>query len=190
MGQYIDLLGSFIIGGYVILMILTTNFRMQDSANQYYQNTFVQAATIGAAETVEYDFYKMGYRKSTDRITVADSATIKFRGDINNDNVIDSVSYYISDQNVLSYSSNPNDRQLLRKYNNDISIVVAYLTAFKLAYYDSMGILLKPYEISTQAGRNRIKMIQIYIKCELPDPIGGNFAPVEWRKFIKPKNLI
>ena len=52
MSDLIELIGSTVIAGYVILIILALNLRVSSSATQYYQDTFNQQSAITAADII------------------------------------------------------------------------------------------------------------------------------------------
>lgn len=188
MSEIIKLIGANVIAGFVILIILSLNIRMSDSANQLYQDTFNQRSAITAAQVLEYDFYKIGYGVTSNKIIQADSSIIKYASDVDNNGTVDTLTYYTGSKTLLASTANPNDMPLYRRLNQT-TYTVASVTRFNLTYYDSANTNLSYASLTGQATRSKIRTIQILVKTELPDSSSNFYSPVEWRKKIRPKNL-
>ena len=123
----IELAGSFIIGGMLLLSIFSLNADIMETATLNNLGTNAQQNVTTIVSILEYDFSKIGYRvpPGTAAITALSDTTIAFIGDVDNDNSVDSVSYYLGPKSEPSESENPNDRYLYRKINgtsNDVSL--------------------------------------------------------------------
>lgn len=148
----LDLAGSIVIGGIVMLIL----FRMNDaSVENVYNNggelTLQQNLAV-TAKVLENDFRKIGYCKNwlkipdpSKSIILADSNRIKFLTDIDKngsgpDGVVDTLFYYLGSTSELSETPNPNDRLLYRVINNETPRGVNLgVTSFKLVYFDALG---------------------------------------------------
>ncbi len=147
MSTILDILASVIMGG----LLLTTVLRLSDSAAEknynYSGELSLQQNLVTIAQIMEYDFRKMGYCKiwenfpdPTKAIAYADTSSIKFYADIDNDGNIDSVSYYLGPVSELSGTPNPRDRFLYRVVNIEApSGVNLGVTQFHLVYFDALG---------------------------------------------------
>lgn len=90
----LDLTGSFIIGGIVLLGLLGLYMLVSNESHKTVSNEFAQGTLTELGQSIDYDFEKLGYRvSSTTKITSIDSISITFLSDINNDGVIDSIKY-------------------------------------------------------------------------------------------------
>lgn len=163
--------------------------RMQNTSAEYLQNSITQSNAIQIGQIVESDFYKAGFKAANNKVLAADSVSITFRGDVNADGNPDTVNYYLSAKTAANFTANPNDMILYRKLNAGTSNMVAVVTAFRLAYYDTLGAGLSYSGLTTQTNRDKIKLIQIYIKSELAEQSQNSYSPVEWQEKIRPKNL-
>ncbi|HLG32003.1 MAG TPA: hypothetical protein VI362_03110 [Ignavibacteriaceae bacterium] len=189
MGHFLDVAGSFIIGGIILLILVTLNLNITASSDENLFTNIAQKDMTTAIEILEHDFYKIGYTIVGEKIAVADSTEIKFYTDIANDNSDDSVHYYLSDVSDLSGTSNPLDRLLIR-HKNDESLSAKFLVVdFNLSYYDSIGQQLDYASLTNSSGREKIRSINIAIRLESGEPIDGNYPAAEWKKKITPKNL-
>src|SRR5690242_4516995 len=99
MNQIHDLLGSIIIGGIVLLMLVAFNGNIMESAGTQTFRTIVQSNLTAVTDIMESDLRKMGFRVAggvlDSIITYADSTRIRFRGDFDNNGSVDVVDYYI-----------------------------------------------------------------------------------------------
>lgn len=188
MGQLIELLGSSVIASYIILIIFSLNMRMNDSASQYFQNTFNQRNAITAGQVIEYDFYKIGYKATGNKILQADSNAIKFVADIANNGTVDTITYYLSSKNILNTTTNPNDMLLYRRQNQTVN-TTAIVSRFYLQYYDSLLNNLSYASLTNQTNRANIRIIRAYVKTELADQSDNSYSPMEWRKEFRPRGI-
>ncbi len=188
MSDLIELIGSTVIAGYVILIILALNLKVSSSATQYYHDTFNQQSAITAADIIEDDFYKIGFKAANVKIVQADSSFVKYITDYNNNGIMDTLSYYLSGTSSMSSTANPNDKLLYRKVNQN-TYTAAIVTRFYMQFYDSLLNNLSYASLTSPTNLARIRTIRVLIRTELADPIENSYAPVEWRKEFRPKNL-
>ena len=190
MGYLLDIVGSFIIAGMVIMILLAVNINNNASSSVILFTTIEQQKVTDVSELIEYDFYKIGYRIPDEKIAIADSNEIKFYTDINNDDVVDSVHYYLGELTDLSSTTNPNDRLLHRRRNNTDSLSTAIpVVDFNLSYFDSIGNSLDYASLTSSGVRELIKSIKIKITVESDEMYDEQYRTSEWKKKISPKNL-
>ena len=190
----LDILGSVIIGGLILLIL----FRLNTSAtSNLYNNTSeanVQSAMISVGAVLENDFRKIGYCKDwtqipdpSKSILLADTSSIKFLTDVNNDGIVDTLYYYVGPTSALLNTPNPRDRLLYRVINNETpkSSNVG-VTKFRLIYYDSFGnTLATPVNPPGQ-----IQKMQIDLQIENPEPIDSTYVVAFWRQLrLSARNL-
>jgi hypothetical protein len=186
----LDIIGSFITGATIILVILNLNFQITTSQRENFFSSLSQTEVITFASILENDFYKIGFQSSTSNIiTSADSIAIQFYADIDNDTTAEQVYYNLGAASDLSGTTNPSDRPVYRKVGSSSTQLVGSAYSMQLSYYDSIGNQLQYSSLSSQANRNRIKKIGINYVFETPYPVDGNYQRVQWKKFINPRNL-
>jgi len=181
MSTMLDIVGSFIIGGIVLLSLLTLNARYATSSREKSVDLIVQQNTKVLSDIVEYDFRKIGFRVSSGaKITKADSVNLTFRADIDNNGTVDSVKYYIG---TASGTPNPNDKYLYRVVNTESPSSAALgLVQLKLTYYDSTGT------VTTYL--NKIRAIKVAMTVQSVYPYSSSsYSSAYWELFIRPKNL-
>lgn len=173
----LDLTGSFIIGGLVLFTIIFFQLNYENAARKNSMSEMQQTTITEFGRVVEYDFHKLGYRVlSGTKILKLESTDIQFRADLDNDGVVDTVRYYLS--------QNRNGIMLVRQISADeekeFSLPVANAS---ILAYDSTGT------ITSQA--NLVKSIQIDLLLE------QNFHTLDqresigafWTRRFFPKNL-
>jgi hypothetical protein len=190
MAYLLDILGSVIIAGMVVMILLTININTTTSSSALLFTTIEQRKITAATELIQYDFYKIGYLIPGEKIAIADSNEIKFYSDIDNDTETDSVHYYLGNTTDLTYTSNPNDKPLYRQRNWQDSLLAEIpVVDFNLSYYDSIGNSLDYSSLTNSAGRDLIKSIKIKITVESDEMYADEYRTSEWKKKISPKNL-
>jgi hypothetical protein len=139
----LDIVGSFIVAGILLLMGLQLNATANEVKAVYSQNYNLQTNLTAVVDIMESDFRKIGYCRDwrrvadpTQAIRIADSNRIRFRCDYNNDGSLDSITYAVSDTGKLRDTPNPNDRLLYRILNRDTTTLRLGITQFRFAYRD------------------------------------------------------
>ena len=189
MSNWLDIVGSIVIGGIVILILTNINVSISAAATDNLYAGVMQRELTSATDLIEHDFYKIGYRNPGTNIVNADSNGIKFNADIDNDGVPDEMNYFLGDKKSFTGTSNPNDFLLTRVKNKETPAASIPVVDFKLTYYDSLGQKIDYTLLSSQPERDKVKTLRIRIKCESADMINDNYEAVEWEKTIKPKNI-
>ncbi len=125
----IDILGSTIIGGMLLMILLRLNDASVQNTYVYGGELMVQQNLVEVVRLLEHDFRKIGFCKDwekipdpTQSIITADSTSISFLTDVDSDGIIDTMKYYTGNVNELSGTANPRDRMLYRVVNNETPI--------------------------------------------------------------------
>ncbi len=146
MAVILDIVGSVVVAGFVLLMGLRMNSTMVNSRDSFNADVTVQQNMVALVQAIEYDFRKMGYKVTdpTEVILLADTSHIRFAGDMNDDGVIDTVDWQLGPE--LTSSPNPNDRLLYRTVSPSATmggaavVSVPGITEFKLRYLNQEGL--------------------------------------------------
>ncbi len=117
MAVLVDILGSSFIGGLVLLLILKLNLFASSNGVSSDNELKLQQNAKTLAEIINYDFRKIGYLYSGTAISIAEPEHIKFYADIDRNNTVDEVEYYVSDSTKATGTENPRDIILYRKVN-------------------------------------------------------------------------
>lgn len=188
----LDIAGSIIIGGMILLMLL----RMNDFAveNTYVQNAdrIVQRNLLNVVEFIERDFRKIGYcgdwTKIPDpsrAIVSADSGSITFQTDVNSNGTVDTLSYELQPDSSLDFTPNPRDRFLYRKINGDLKTKLN-VTEFRMVYFNAIGDTIDfPVEVPGE-----IYTMQINVAVENPNAFDEKYSNAFWRQIrLAARNL-
>lgn len=137
----IQFTGSFLIGSLLLMTIFSMNLEIQDTNTMNFLNTTAQVTAIDIEEIIEYDFSRIGYSvpSGTNPIITFSDSLITFLADIDANESIDTISYYLSTTAAASGTDNPNDRLLYRNENGTEVDVALGITEWELAYFDRYG---------------------------------------------------
>lgn len=189
MAYLLDILGSTTIAAAIIFMVMQFNARINDSSVELLMSTISQGDALVSAEIMQHDLYKMGLNVSENSILVADSNRIKFLTDLDNDGSTDSIIFVLGSKNDLVNTTNPYDRPIIRKINQDSSYNLLHVSEFNISYFDSIGTEISTAQLINQSARNRIKTISLYCRAESPEPIDSIYHGIDWFRNIRPRNL-
>ena len=190
----IDVLGSLIIGGLLLLILM----RLNGTVTEHYYITGsdrnLQRALAETAILIEKDFRKMGFcadpykiTETMDIVIVGDSDFISFYTDVDKDENLDIMTYFVSDTNALAATKNPRDRILYRQINSDTPFMISTnITRFLLEYYDVFGKVLT----SPVASPGNITHMKISMRVEDPEAYNEQYSNAYWQQVrLTSKNL-
>ena len=190
----LDILGSVIIGG--ILLLSMANLNEKSTENLYRGSTNLAAQTNLATivQILETDFRKIGYCADwqqiptpTEAILYADSVSIRYLTDVQSDGIVDTMFYYIDHSTDIPETPNPRDRYMYRVINNEAPVGVNLgVTQFKMTFFSALGTeltfpLADPREIYT---------MQIDISVEDVAAYNQEYQTIFWRQIrLAARNL-
>ena len=182
MNVVLDLLGSSIIGGFVVLMMINFNIFQSNTVFASDSELQLQQNAKTLAEILNHDLRKIGYNYDNTAFVKADSEYVSFYSDIDRDGSVDLVKYFLGDTSTASTTTNPNDRVLYRIVNNDtIQGPSLGLTKAKFTYLTGLGA-----ETTTLS---EIKYIKAELWIEPYEPVDGEYPFTYWELTINPRNL-
>jgi hypothetical protein len=181
MAAILDIIGSFIFGGIVLIMTTKLNFVLSDNSQQASVGLTTQQNCVVLSKIIENDLSKLGYNvKSTNPFRTYDSTKIKFYGDIDNNGAIDSITYYTGPLTSKSLSPNPRHQLLYRTWNTKTIAMNLGVTKLRFLYYDSSGTkTVLPAKI-------RAVKVQMDLESVIPN-IDTVYSVVHWEQYINPK---
>ncbi|GAB4140277.1 MAG: hypothetical protein Fur0015_10650 [Ignavibacteriales bacterium] len=182
----LDIVGSMVIGGMLMLIL----FRLQDSATKnsynYGGEAIVQQNLVEVVQLLEHDFRKIGYCRDWSQIPdpsrailTADSTSLSFLTDLDDNGTVDSLRYYLGPKSELSETPNPNDRMLYRVENGGTPVGANLgVTEFQLEYYDALNNKLTfPIQNTGQ-----IYTMRIDLKVENTSAYDNEYTSAFWRQ--------
>ena len=184
MGSHLNLIGSIIIGGMMLLIINNYSSSLSQTSHERALDGITIYNASSVAKLIEYDFNRMGLRvPPTDTIiSRADSSHIIFLSDIDNNGNIDLVEYVLSIPDSASGTENPRDRILYRRINNEpLRDAALGVTRFRIRYFDWLG------NVTTNV--TEIKSFEIILWVESTIPFDNRYSAFHWQTKISPPNL-
>ncbi|MBN2008342.1 hypothetical protein JW960_03230 [candidate division KSB1 bacterium] len=178
MNTILDIIGATMVGG----MLMLIGLHLLDTSTQHFYNNgddlIVQQNLTGMTHTLEWDLKKMGYGipEWDSVVLTADSADLIFRSDIDRDNTIDTVHYYVGPLSDMAHTQNPDDRYLYRKVNGlpANGFKVGVVTTFRFDYLNQDGNEL---DMGIPANLTAVKMVRITLKVENTAVYGNEVNP-------------
>jgi hypothetical protein len=182
----LDIIGSIIIGGILMLSIFRVNNSSTEDLYRGSGNLVAQTNLATVVQILETDFRRIGYCADwkqipipTEAILDADSAGIRYLTDVDKDAVIDTIYYYFDHATDIPGTPNPRDRFLYRVVNNETPVGVNLgVTQFKMEYFNALGTKLN-FPI---ADPREIYTMQIDITVEDVAAYDEKYQTIFWRQ--------
>lgn len=184
MSTTIDLIGSFIIGGLLLLVVLMAQGNLAQNSYERTMDLIAQENMATLVEIFQHDVRKMGFGvpDSVEAVVAADSTSVIFLADLDANGSVDTVAYSVSDTSAASATENPRDRLFFRRVNGGPSGGITMgVTDFHLTYLDSSG--------SVTTTPAQIRAVDIEISVESLYPYDHRYATATWEGTIRPRNL-
>ncbi len=179
MAAILDVIGSTILGGMLLLIVLNANDMAMESQSIQNGDVLVQEILVSTVRLIEGEFRNMGFGvpEGTTVVLQADSSSVSFLCDLGRDGgLIDTVSYFVGDTTELLRTQNELDRYLYRKVNGQTPSKVGVVTRFKLQYETrSMEILPIPVPADR---RSEIHLIEVTVEVQNPYAISKRQAEI------------
>ena len=186
----LDIVGSVIIGGLLLLTLQRFNGQNVENNYQYAGEMIVQKNLVEIVKLIEYDFRKIGYSNDygnmplrATSIVKATSSSIWFITDLPTgptsygDGVVDTIKYSLGATSELASTDNPNDRYLYRQVNNsERKTANLGVTQFTLTYFDANDNLMTSLPATMPALGYGIKTIQIDLAVENPAAFDRDYS--------------
>jgi hypothetical protein len=180
----IDILGSTIMGGILLITVLRLNNTATEKTTNYGGELSLQQNLVTIAQIMEYDFRKMGYCKDwtkfpdpTQSIAQATTNSIKFYADIDDNGAMDTISYYTG--GLLTSTPNPRDIFFYRKVNSQPPAAINLgVTQFFMKYFDALGDTLTQPITSPSL----ISSYEINVQVETVYAYDNNYSTAFWKQ--------
>lgn len=199
MGSLLDIIGSLLIFGLVLLMTLQLNVFTLEKNTQSAFRTMNQE-TISGSESytglggiLEGDLAKIGVGDTVSpSVMIADSTQLKFRGDLDGNGAVDSLRYYVTTPASIPAGGNPNLKYFYRRQNAESGSAGWYgVSSVKFLYLDNMGRTI-PTPVAANA-LSSIRSVRVKLMVEgatrLKMDTDTSFAASYWETLISPVNI-
>jgi len=190
----LDILGSVMIGGVLLLILWRVNDAAVESTYVNAGELVIQRNLVEVVQLLEYDFRKIGFCDDWTKIPDPSKAIIKaksdsisFLTDVDSDGIVDTLHYFLGPLSELSQTENPRDRMLYRVTNSETPRGSNMgITEFQLFYFDVLGdTIFQPINITGE-----INSMQINIKIEDVAAYDENYSSAFWRQIrLAARNL-
>lgn len=187
MWTLLDSIGASLIGGAIIFMVLALIMQMNNISYQIDENNLIQSNYTTTMDIFNYDLHKIGYRVQSNKVIIADSVSLKYCTDLEDDGNVDTV-YYTAIS--TSADSIGNDIYIHRKVNNGNNDNIGIVSDFNLSYYDSLGNTINYSTLISSAGRAKIRTIELSIELTVEEEDTTGYKDINWRVRVQPKNLL
>lgn len=179
----LDLIGSFIIGSLLLMMILRVNINFNELSTEDRLELMTQENLVELVEEIEFDFRKIAYGlpSPSTAITAADTSSISFQADIDNDGSVDQISYVLGPVSGTPGTVNPRDRILTRTFNGQAVGGALGVIDFQIVMYDGNEAVTTSTFLA--------KAIEYSLIVESPFTIDTTYARSFWTSKVYPKNL-
>ncbi|RPI75863.1 MAG: hypothetical protein EHM47_01410 [Ignavibacteriales bacterium] len=194
MSVLIDILGSTVIAGLLLFLVIKQNLFITNASYFSDNELRLQQNAKTLAEIINYDMRKLGYMNNSVSVLIAEKEKIKFIGDLEKPGVtghgiVDTVEYFLTDPSYAIATVNPRDRVLVRVLNNSDSLGGPSLGLVKLqfTYLDSLSTITN--------NLSKIRFIKTEMWLEPVEPVINNAASkidslfTYWEFTIHPRNI-
>lgn len=190
----LDILGSTIIGGILMMSLFRVNDASVENAYTGTGELIAQQNLATIVQVLENDFRKIGYCADwkqipvpTQSILLAQEDRIRFLTDVDSDGTVDSLLYYLGPTSELTGTPNPRDRFLYRVVNSEAPVGVNLgITQFTMTFFDALGNELT-FPIATPS---EVFTMQIDITVEDVAAYNEQYSTAFWRQIrLAARNL-
>jgi hypothetical protein len=190
----LDMLGAALIAGFLLMIVSHSNGRMNETLFTTGNDLVVQEQLVSLVQTVEKDFRRIGYCRDqvklpdpSKAIIAAGPSSLSFQTDVDNDGIVDTLSYYLGTVDDLSVTPNPRDRMLYRKLNGYGALPMNIgLTCFTIHYYDVNNDSIA----APVADPSTIHQVEIDVRLESTVPYDKAYSYVAWRQLrLRSRNI-
>ena len=183
MAPLIDIIGSFILGGMILVMTTKLNFIISDNSQQANMSLTAQTNCVVVTKILENDFANLGINCGTKvPLQITDSTKVKMYTDIGGNGSPDSITFFAGPMTAPFSSANPRHLLLYRMTNTIPTIMNVGCTNIKFLYFDSAGVkTLLP---------SKVRAVRVALDFEsiLPN-IDTVYTVIHWQQYFIPKTL-
>lgn len=176
MNHLLDIAGSYIVGGIILLAVVGLTLHFSSISQDTKMSEISHRSLTDLGEIIEHDFNRLGYRvESSDKITSVNANAISFLSDLDNDGVIDTIIYSeVSDQADEKFLKRRVANQSSSEWQMQVSDLI-------IEGFDSAGA--STYSI------NNIRSIAVTVILENETETDADIAGKIWKRQFFPKNL-
>jgi hypothetical protein len=176
---FLDLIGSTVIRGGIVLILLRLTLSMQEVLYERTEKAAMERNLSTVSEVLSYDIRQAGLGVSTTTFSTHDSNRVKFATDIDNNGMVDQIEYSLQH---MSGTADPYKYVLHRIPSNGPDVAMARgVTQFRLWYYDSLGV--------ETVDPSKIRSIFVVLRLRSDNFFNGRYPSASWQSHMFPANL-
>ncbi|MBM4169202.1 MAG: hypothetical protein FJ215_08615 [Ignavibacteria bacterium] len=142
MGIFFDIIGALVIRGTMVVIIISLTLSLHATLNERTMQARLKQNLAMTTDILKTDFSMIGHGVSTagTAMLAASSTDLRFRADIDDNGIMDTVYYYLGPVAELATTENPNDRIIYRRVNQQTAREVGRgITTLSIIMYDVQG---------------------------------------------------
>jgi len=185
---------SFIIGGLLMIAIVSLNIRMGQNSADITLHSMSQSHVSDISGIIKFDFPKIGYDTDApidNPIQVAEKHKIQFQSNLHNTagGSIQTVTWSLG-ADAIPGSDNTKLRTLTRTIDGDSQDINLGVSRFDLLYFKKGNSTPLSFPIAP-SDREDINRIEVILEVESKEGTGKNnsYTTSSWRKIFRPPNL-
>lgn len=176
----IGLITSFVIGGMMLLAMLTLSSRISENAGNTTLDLMAKSNVSTITEIVQNDFRRIGFGVPGTAITAMSATDITFQSTFNSDSTLIIRWQYDTNLSVAG-TDNPDDHPMFRIVDGESSDISLVITDFNMTYLDASG--------NVTAVPANVRSIRVSITCASPVAYNEYFGLGHWEGVITPRAL-
>jgi len=179
----IQLAGTFLIGGMVLLTIFSMNVEILETSSLNSLGRMAQENLGEMVSIIEFDFKKIGNQvpRTTAALLAVSDSTISFLSDIDQDSNLDTVAYRVGPASETTATDNPSDRLLYRSVNGVEYDVGLGITQWQLSYFNE--------DMGSTTALDSIRVIELTLTVETIYGYNEQYGRASWSSQFAPKNM-
>ena len=175
MNEMLDYISSVLMGGMLMINVMTANDVATETYSVYDGDATVQEMLVTTVQVLEGEFRNMGFGVPESERTVlhADSSSVTFLIDLDNSGApLDTVQYFIGDISEMGFTENEHDRYVYRTVNGTSGMKIGVVTTFRLRYITMGG-----EQLAIPVPNHRLSEIhEVEITLEVQNPYAMHAA--------------
>lgn len=187
-----SLMISFVIGGILLVAILSFNVQLMSNTQEVALTSYARTNLNNVVEILDNDFNKIGFNAGNAvPFTIIDNDRIIFQADVFDNDSYGStdIEWYLDTSDPVTTTTNPNDYYLKRvgPYGTSSYGTLKFpVSQFRITYYTANGTVT--YD------KTAVKKIEVELIIESGEPYSINKSNVEyprlvWKRIYVPNNI-
>ncbi|SMO85252.1 hypothetical protein [Fodinibius sediminis] len=177
----LSLISSFAIGSVLMLSLVKVNLSLVESSMDSMNDQIAKVNIDNISTVLSSDIRKIGYRKSGSSLLEATPQKLTFLGDLEDDGVVDQVTWEWDQTQAVTETRNPADYVLTRTVNGHSTDIKLGVIKFGFQYYDDHNV---PTTVLDD-----IRRVKAVLVSESAEPVGDDYMKAAWEKTFVPLSI-